>query len=85
MPLLSHITAGAGGSGRLLESQPVGGKEHCEPIPLTPSAHHDDRQRACPIETSQELGLEAPSQTCRPSGRFALSVRSALTEERIPA
>ena len=42
MPLLSHTTAGAGGSGRLLESQPEGGKEHCEPIPPAPSADHDE-------------------------------------------
>jgi hypothetical protein len=42
MPLLSHTTAGAGGSGRLLESQPEGGKEHCEPIPPTPSADHNE-------------------------------------------
>jgi hypothetical protein len=65
MPLLSHTTAGAGGNGRLLESQPGGGKEHCEPIPRTPSAHHDDRQRACPIETSQERGV-APTERCPP-------------------
>lgn len=40
MPLLSHTAAGAGRSGRLSMSQPAGGKEHCEPIPPTPSADH---------------------------------------------
>ena len=40
MPLLSHTAAGAGRSGRLLESQPEGGKEHCEPIPPAPLANH---------------------------------------------
>ena len=55
MPLLSHTTAGAGGSGRLLESQPEGGKEHCEPIPPAPLANHGKEPRPPgPIQTSQE-------------------------------
>ena len=47
MPLLSHTAAGAGGSGRLSESQPEGGKEHCEPIPPAPSADYDEAAGAC--------------------------------------
>ena len=61
MPLLSHTTAGAGGSGRLLESQPEGGKEHCEPIPPAPSADHDEAVGClATMETSQEPAQEAP-------------------------
>ena len=59
MPLLSHTTAGAGGSGRLLESQPEGGKEHCEPIPPAPSADHDEAVGClATMETSQKPDVD---------------------------
>ena len=67
MPLLSHTTAGAGGSGRLLESQPVGGKEHCEPIPPTPSAHHDDRRVPALSKQVRSLRTRRPSLSCPPT------------------
>jgi hypothetical protein len=61
MPLLSHTTAGAGRSGRLLESQPFGGKEHCEPNPPTTlSRPRGIRGCLATMETSQEPAHQAP-------------------------